>query len=402
MPSLAPNGAQVSGADSGLAAAAAQASATVPLVGASASAAAALPAGARVGATAGDCEAHDRHAHDYHAHDRDAHDRHAHRLVHIPAGTFFMGSNGEGFPADGEGPVREVQLSEYTIDKYPVTNADFAEFVAATGYVTEAERFGWSFVFQLFLADPKAYRSVPAAPWWRQVHGATWSRPDGPGSGVDERADHPVVHVSWNDAVAYCAWAGVRLPTEAEWERAARGGLEGRRYPWGDTLRPGGEHRCNIWQGEFPVRNSGEDGWVGTSPVGSYAPNGYDLHDVSGNVWEWCSDWFGADRFGGGSRPALAAGAGPDVNLSAGSRTVADLHDRGQVADPQRRHVATDPRSSPPIADPQGPRHGPGRVVKGGSYLCHASYCNRYRVAARTFNTPDSTTGHMGFRVARR
>lgn len=373
VPSLAPEGARVEGADSRPPAAETQAAATVPLVVAPAPAATTVSPGSHVGATAGDCEARDRHGRDYHARDRDAHghharDRHAHRLVHIPAGTFRMGSNGEGFPSDGEGPVRAVRLSEYVIDKYPVTNADFAEFVAATGYVTEAERFGWSFVFQLFLADPKAYRSVPAAPWWRQVHGATWCQPEGPGSGVDERADHPVVHVSWNDAVAYCAWAGVRLPTEAEWERAARGGLEGGRYPWGDTLRPDGEHRCNIWQGEFPVRNSGEDGWVGTSPVGAYAPNGYGLHDVSGNVWEWCSDWFGADRFGGAGRTATGAGAGPDPK---------------------------------PITDPQGPRHGPGRVVKGGSYLCHASYCNRYRVAARTFNTPDSTTGHMGFRVAR-
>lgn len=295
-----------------------------------------------------------------------------------------MGSNGEGFPADGEGPVREVRLSEYAIDRYPVTNADFAAFVAATGYVTEAERFGWSFVFQLFLADPKAYRSVPAAPWWRQVHGATWCRPEGPGSGVDERADHPVVHVSWNDAVAYCAWAGARLPTEAEWECAARGGLEGKRYPWGDTLRPGSEHRCNIWQGEFPVRNSGEDGWVGTSPVGAYAPNGHGLHDVSGNVWEWCADWFG-----------VAAGLGEGRVGGAWDGALRDRH--AAHADP-RSTARSDPRA---ITDPLGPRHGPGRVVKGGSYLCHASYCNRYRVAARTFNTPDSTTGHMGFRVAR-
>ena len=345
-PSLVPERAQIRGADSGLADATTQAAATTSASAASASAAVPIGWGGEAPPPAPPPP----------------------RLVPTPAGTFLMGSNGEGSPADGEGPVRAVSLSEYVIDKYPVTNADFAEFVAATSYVTEAERFGWSFVFQLFLADPKVYRSVPAAPWWRQVHGATWRQPEGPGSGVDERADHPVVHVSWSDAVAYCAWAGVRLPTEAEWERAARGGLEGRRYPWGDTLRPGGEHRCNIWQGEFPVRNTGEDGWVGTSPVGSYAPNGFGLHDVSGNVWEWCSDWFGADRFAGGGRVAPGASADPNPK---------------------------------PIPDPQGPSHGPGRVVKGGSYLCHASYCNRYRVAARTFNTPDSATGHMGFRVAR-
>lgn len=264
-----------------------------------------------------------------------------------------MGAEGEGFAADGEGPVRTVQLSAFEIDRYAVTNADFARFVAASGHVTEAEAYGWSFVFEGFLAAPKAYRAVPAARWWRQVFGANWRQPEGPGSAVDARLDHPVVHVSWNDAQAYCAWVGARLPSEAEWEYAARGGLEGARYPWGDRLRPNGEHRCNIWQGEFPLHNSAADGYIGTAPVTSFEPNGHGLHNAAGNVWEWCSDWFGNQRGHG------------------------------------------------PVTDPSGPPDGPGRVVKGGSYLCHASYCNRYRVAARTFNTPDSTTGHMGFRVAR-
>jgi len=277
----------------------------------------------------------------------------AERLVRLAGASFAMGAENEGFAADGEGPVRTVELSPFEIDRYAVTNADFARFVAASGHVTEAETYGWSFVFERFLADPKSYRAVPAARWWRQVFGANWRQPEGQGSDVDSRLDHPVVHVSWNDAQAYCAWAGVRLPSEAEWEYAARGGLEGARYPWGNQLRPNGEHRCNIWQGEFPLHNSAADGYLGTAPVAAFRPNGHGLYNVAGNVWEWCSDWFG------------------------------NQHGRGAVT------------------DPIGPHHGPGRVVKGGSYLCHASYCNRYRVAARTFNTPDSTTGHMGFRVAR-
>ena len=276
----------------------------------------------------------------------------ADRLVRLPGGPFLYGGT-EGHPADGEGPVREVVLSPFRIDPYCVSNADFAGFVAATGYVTDAERHGWSFVFHLFLDSPGRFRAVPATPWWKQVHGACWHRPEGPGSSVGDRADHPAVHISWNDAAAFCRWAGVRLPTEAEWEFAARGGLTGRRYPWGDELEPGGEHRCNIWQGDFPHFNSALDGYVGTAPVTAFPPNGYGLNNMAGNVWEWCSDHFTAARGISSAR------------------------------------------------DPQGPADGPGRVIRGGSYLCHASYCNRYRVAARSFNTQDSSTGHMGFRVAR-
>ncbi|WP_269449815.1 formylglycine-generating enzyme family protein [Auraticoccus cholistanensis] len=281
-------------------------------------------------------------------------------LVDIPAGSFWMGSDSdEVFPADGEGPVRQVSTGAYAIAAHAVTNADFAEFVAATGYRTDAERFGWSFVFHL-LVHPGAREhvvdaAVPGAPWWRGVRGATWSAPGGPGSDLDGLLDHPVVHVSYADAQAYVAWRGARLPTEAEWERAARGGLEQATYPWGDELTPGGQHRANIWQGVFPERNTLEDGFLGTAPVDAFEPNGYGLHNTSGNVWEWTSDLFSATYH---------------------------RHDK-----PATRE------------NPQGPRYGLSRVVRGGSYLCHRSYCNRYRVAARTSVTDDSSLGHTGFRV---
>lgn len=259
-------------------------------------------------------------------------------LLVLPGGTFRMGTDDtDGFPGDREGPVREVTVEPFAIDPYAVTNAKFAEFADATGYRTEAEEFGWTYVFAKFV--PAALRKGaprPAeAPWWLGVSGAYWRAPEGPGSDIAERMDHPVVHVSRNDALAYCRWAGQRLPTEAEWEYAARGGLDQARYPWGDELTPGGEHRCNIWQGRFPVHNTEEDGYAGTAPVDSFRPNGFGLYNVSGNVWEWCADAFDAEH----------------------------------------------------------------RAMRGGSYLCHRSYCNRYRVAARTGNTPDSSSGNTGFRV---
>ena len=279
--------------------------------------------------------------------------------VVVPGGPFWMGGDDpDAFPDDGEGPVREVDVSPYRIDATTVTNARFAAFVKATDHVTTAEQLGWSFVFHL-LVHPDARRHVqdahvPGARWWLAVDGASWRHPGGPGSDVGSLAHHPVVHVSWHDAVAYAAWSGQRLPTEAEWEKAARGGLDRARYPWGDELTPRGRHRCNIWQGHFPVSNTGDDGFVGTAPVKTFAPNGYGLHETSGNVWEWCADRWSVD------------------------------------------HHAVD--SPPTRVDPRGPDKGVERVVRGGSYLCHASYCNRYRVAARTHNTPDSTTGHTGFR----
>lgn len=275
----------------------------------------------------------------------------------IPEGTYILGTDdGEGFASDAEGPARPVHLPAFRISPYAVTNAEFAAFVQSTGYVTEAEKFGWSYVFQLLIPDPRQVKIVGSperTPWWLGVEGATWREPEGPGSGIGDRMDHPVVHVSWNDAAAYCAWAGVRLPTEVEWEAAARGGLERKRYPWGDVLRPGGEHRCNIWQGVFPSKNHASDGYLGTAPVDAYLPNGYGLYNMSGNVWEWCGDWFTSD---------------PEQRGSSGR--------------------------------PEGPAQGNARLMKGGSYLCHQSYCNRYRVAARSGNTPDSSTGNIGFRVA--
>ncbi len=276
-------------------------------------------------------------------------------MVHLPGGEFLMGTDSrEAFPADGEGPVRPVRLRPFHIAKTAVSNAEFAEFVQRTGYVTEAERIGWSFVFRAFVRQDRVRHvrgSAGPAPWWLAVDGASWERPEGPGSHVKKRGDHPVVHISWNDAMAYCAWAGVRLPSEAEWEYAARGGLAQKTYPWGDELTPNGRHHCNIWQGRFPDYNTEEDGYLGTAPAGAFPANGYGLHNASGNVWEWCADWWGTEH-------------AADAN------------------------------------EPTGPATGTARVIRGGSFLCHRSYCNRYRVAARTSNTPDSATGHMGFRCA--
>jgi formylglycine-generating enzyme required for sulfatase activity len=257
-------------------------------------------------------------------------------------------------PLDGEAPVRLVTLTPFWIARAATTNAEFADFIDATGHVTGAEEYGWSFVFASFLpAELRRTALRPeGAPWWCKVDGASWRQPEGPGSSWVERADHPVVHVDHRDALAYSRWVGMRLPTEAEWEYAARGGIDGARYPWGDELLPGGKHMCNIWQGVFPTKNTSLDGYRGTAPARSFEPNGYGLFNVSGNVWEWCKDWWGTE------------------------------------------HEAA------PVLDPVGPARGTARVMRGGSYLCHDSYCNRYRVAARTSNDPLSSSGNIGFRCA--
>jgi formylglycine-generating enzyme required for sulfatase activity len=278
-------------------------------------------------------------------------------MVLLTGGRFLMGSDDpDGFPADGEGPVREVTLDPFWIDPVAVSNERFTRFVAETGHVTDAERHGWSFVFAGLLPDDfPATRAVAQAPWWRQVFGAEWRHPEGPESSLESRMEHPVVHVSWIDASAFCEWSGLRLPSEAEWECAARGGLEQRRFPWGDEQEPGGEHRMNVWQGTFPSHNTLADGHLGTCPVDAFPANGYGLHNTSGNVWEWCADWFDADFHTG---------------------------------------------SDAPRENPTGPPTGETRVTRGGSYLCHDSYCNRYRVAARSANDPHDSTGNLGFRCA--
>jgi formylglycine-generating enzyme len=276
-------------------------------------------------------------------------------MLRLDGGAFLMGTDDSiGYPGDGEGPIHEVTLRPFLIESETVTNDRFRQFVQETGHVTAAQQFGWSFVFAGLLPDDfEDTRGVVQTPWWRQVYGADWSHPEGPHSDVADRGDHPVIHVSWDDAQAYCAWAGKRLPTEAEWEYAARGGLVQQRFPWGNELEPGGEHRMNVWQGTFPTENTRADGWYGTAPVTEFPANGYGLHNMTGNVWEWCADWF-----------------------------------------------ATDSYSSSPPANPIGPSEGTHRVMRGGSYLCHESYCNRYRVAARSANTPDTSTGNLGFRCA--
>ena len=249
--------------------------------------------------------------------------------IDVEGGPTKIGSNDEDHPE--EWPVRTVTLAPYRISPYAVTNAEFAAFIDDTGHVTEAERYGWSFVFGGFLPDDfEPTAAVADAPWWRQVHGADWAHPEGPQSSYAGRERHPVVHVARLDASAYAAWAGARLPTEAEWEHAARGGLEGQPFPWGDELEPGGVHRMNVWQGTFPHHNTEADGWAGTCPVDAYEPNAYGLFNTTGNVWEWCAE----------------------------------------------------------------------DVSRGGSYLCHASYCRRYRVSARQPQAPDDSSGNCGFRLA--
>jgi formylglycine-generating enzyme required for sulfatase activity len=268
------------------------------------------------------------------------------RLVHIPGGRVTIGTDRSPLPQDGETPARRVELKPFAIDPLAVTNAWFAAFVAATSYRTEAERFGWSLVFHP-VATPTG-----TPDWWRRTDGACWRHPQGPGSIA--APDHPAVHISWNDATAFATWAGGRLPTEAEWEHAAAGGLPNPRYPWGNTEPDDTTFLpCNIWQGDFPHHDTAADGHAGTAPVDHFAPNGYGLHNMAGNIWEWCADGF---------------------RIRSLSRSAKHRNEQS--------------------------RAGNHRLLKGGSFLCHRSYCHRYRIAARTGAGADSSTCHVGFRLA--
>ena len=275
-----------------------------------------------------------------------------HQIVEIPGGKAFRGTDMQQSPVDEEGPLRYVKMKPFWMDATAVTNARFAEFVTATGYQTEAERLGDSFVFKgLLPSDTEEQNAVAAAPWWRMVRGANWHCVTGPDYETETNPDDPVIHVSWNDAMAFAAWAGGRLPTEAEWEHAARGGLGDVMFPWGDTPPDDtGFFPCNIWQGQFPDQNLEQDGYFGVAPAQSFAPNGYGLYNMSGNVWEWTSQVF-----------------------------------KVKSLKKEIRNAHTDKRGY--------------KVVKGGSFLCHISYCYRYRIAARTANSPDSSTSHQGFRL---
>lgn len=266
----------------------------------------------------------------------------------IPAGTYFIGTDEPVFETDGEGPEREVKVDKFYLDKYEASNSDFEEFVKASGYKTEAETFGDSFVFKSLISkemqDEYEDFRVLQAPWWYKVKGVNWKAPEGPGSEIAGRMNHPVVHVSWNDAAAYCKWRSKRLPTEAEWEVACRGGKKRKLFPWGNKLMPNDKHWMNIWQGSFPDENTADDGEESTCAVDKYRQNDYDLYNIIGNAWEWTSD-------------------------------VWSERDAG--------------------------KENPDRVKKGGSYLCHKSYCYRYRCAARSQNTQDSSAGNLSFRCAK-
>jgi formylglycine-generating enzyme len=314
-------------------------------------------------------------------------------MVWIPGGEFWMGGPRDFLACDDPVacqtcnfgmecyPLHKVTMSGFWMDQHEVTNEQFAAFVKATGYVTVAEK----------APDAREFPGVPASElkplslvfttpgpnepinlrdhrsWWRICYGADWQHPEGPASTIKDRANHPVVHVCWYDAAAYCTWAGKRLPTEAEWEFAARGGLDRKKYAWGDELRPDGKCMANYWQGNFPRENTKEDGYTGTAPVGSYLPNGYGLYDMAGNVWEWCADYYDA------------------------------------------RYYADSPRHNPPgplrefnpatlLSDNPAERQVIERVQRGGSFLCAENYCQRYVIGSRGKGDVMSAANHIGFR----
>ena len=298
-------------------------------------------------------------------------------MVWIKGGQFRMGSDRHG---PEEAPVRTVSVDGFWIDAMPVTNRQFSRFVQATDWVTTAERGGDALERPIGpggVARPASLAFRPPAPGesgdgWSFVEGASWRHPQGPGSNLQGLEDHPVVHVSWDDVSAYLAWSRTDLPTEAEWEFAARGGMDGATYAWGEELDPGGRQMANIWRGEFPHEHRTEAGWERTSPVGSYPPNGYGLSDMIGNVWEWTRDWW-STRSGAVSETRCC---------SIKSRSVGW---EGLSDDPALAHLKV-----------------PRRVVKGGSYLCSPSFCSRFRPAARQPMAVDTSAGHLGFRCVAR
>lgn len=303
----------------------------------------------------------------------------------IPSGEFTMGTD-DRRSMPNERPAHRVKVDGFWIDERPVTNADFKKFVDATGYITTAERKPeWEELKkQLPPGTPKPSEDllVPGslvftppsqavslnnlANWWTWTPGASWQHPLGPNSSLEGLGNHPVVQISWDDATAYAKWAGKRLPTEAEWEYAARGGLEGQRYFWGNEFQPNGKHMANTFQGEFPYAPKPEDGFPWTSPVDSFPANGYGLYDMAGNVWQWTADWYRVDTF-------------------------AEQASQGHCENPKGPQSSFDP------GDPYAQK----RVIKGGSFLCHASYCESYRPSARRGTPPDTGSSHVGFRLVR-
>jgi formylglycine-generating enzyme len=276
------------------------------------------------------------------------------QTIAVKGGESFVGTDDPVIAGDGEGPARKVLLQDFHLEVETVTVRRFAEFVEATGHVTESERFGMSAVFAPLLKDQGMVTGgVVNTPWWTRIDGANWKEPEGPGSSIDDRLDHPVTQVSWNDAVAFATWVGGRLPTEAEWEHAARGGNRHRRFPWGDEEPTDDTVFCNIWQGEFPRHNTLADGYFGTAPARSFAPTEAGFYNLSGNVWEWSADVF----------------------------KVRSLSKAAKLRNDQAKKSAD-------------------KVLKGGSFLCHKSYCYRYRIAARIGLSADSAGSNTGFRVA--
>lgn len=297
-------------------------------------------------------------------------------MVWIPAGTFTAGST-EFYPE--EAPLREMTVDGFWMDTHQVTNEAFARFVDATDYTTLAERppnpEDYPGAGPDDLVTGSAVFTTPTTPvdprnpsgWWQYVPGTDWRHPFGPDSSIENRMDHPVVHIAYEDAIAYAEWAGKEIPTEAQWERAARGGLEQKRFVWGDEHMPDGEPMANTWQGQFPYENDCLDGYERTSPVDAFPANGFGLYDMAGNVWDWTQDWFGTDP---------TAGETPSC------------------CSPTNPHGVTEAES----IDPNDPSRVPRKVLKGGSHLCAPNYCFRYRPAARYPEPIDTSTNHVGFR----